>query len=115
MLSAQCKTIIEEKVMKAFESKPGSFIYETTLEFLYYYNDFLQEEFKRNKEENEKSSWIAFITKFMYHNLFGFTDERTDYRKFIKMDKTQLSELCVMKLKKFKEQVKLDKIQKDFE
>ena len=47
MLSAQCKARIEEKVIKAFESKPGSFVYETTTEFMNYYNDFLQEEFKK--------------------------------------------------------------------
>lgn len=114
MLSAQCKARIKEKVIKAFESKPGSFVYETTTEFMNYYNDFLQEEFEKYKE-NENSSWPAFITKFMYNNLFGFTDERKDYRKFIKMDDTQLSEFCVLKLKNFKNQVKLDRIKKDFE
>ena len=114
MLSAQCKSRIEEKVIKAFESKPGSFVYETTTEFLNYYSDFLQEEFKKFKE-NENSSWPVFIAKFMYNNLFGFADERKDYRKFIKMDDTKLSELCVLKLKNFKSQVKLDRIKKDFE
>ena len=114
MLSAQCKTRIETKVFKAFESKPGSFKYETTTEFLTYYNDFVQEEFKIYKE-NENSSWPVFIAKFMYNNLFGFADVRKDYRKFIKMDDTQLSELCILKLKNFKSQVKLDRIKKDFE
>ena len=114
MLSAQCKERIEKQVFKAFESNPGSFKYETTVEFLNYYSDFLQEEFKRFKE-NEKSSWPAFISKYMYNNLFGFADERKDYRKFIKMDDTQLSELCILKLKNFKSQVKLDGIKKDFE
>ena len=114
MLSAHCKTKIEAKVFKAFESNPGSFKYETTVEFLSYYNDIVQEEFKKYKE-NENSSWPAFISKYMYNNLFGFADERKDYRKFIKMDDTQLSELCIFKLKNFKNQVKLDGIKKDFE
>lgn len=114
MLSAQCKTKIEAKVFKAFESNPGSFKYETTVKFLNYYSDFLQEEFKKYKE-NENSSCPAFISKFMYNFLFGFTDERKDYRKFIKMGDKKSSELCVLKLKNFKTQVKLDKIKKDFE